>query len=36
MLKFVSYPLKTKKMCKHVAAKIAFVIRHVPYQYKTK
>ena len=36
MLKFVPDHLKTKKMCKHAAKKLPFVIRYVIDQYKTQ
>ena len=36
MLKFFSGYLKTKKMCKHAARKLPFLIRRIPDQYKTQ
>ena len=36
MLKFVPDHLETKKLCKHAAKKIPFLIRYVPDQYKTQ
>ena len=36
MLKFASYYLKTKKMCKHTVKKLPYLLRYVPDQYKTR
>ena len=36
LLKFIPDNLKTKKMCKHVAEKLPFLIRNVSDQYKTQ
>ena len=36
MLKFVPDHLNTKRMCKNTVEKFSFVIRYVPYRYKTQ
>ena len=36
ILRFTPYHIKLKKMCKHAAKKMRFVIRYVPDQYKTQ
>ena len=35
MLRLIPDHLKTKRMCKHAAKKLPFLIRYVPDQYKT-
>ena len=36
MSKSVPDHLKTKEMCKHAVKKFSYLLRYVPYQYKTQ
>ena len=36
MLKCVPNHLETKKSCKHVLKKLPYLLRYVPYRYKTR
>ena len=36
ILRFVSDPHKTKKMCKHAVKKLPFVMRFIPHRYITQ
>ena len=36
MLKFVSDHLKTTRMCKHAVKKLPYLLRYIPYRYKTQ